>query len=390
MLFNKKFLTLATMLLVLAGCKQEKSQNQQAMQAPKVSVIEVEPQNVPLSFEFAARAQGSKETQVRAQVGGILLKRNYVEGSHVEEGSVLFQIDPKPYKVALDQAQARLAQAEAEVKNAKIQLERTLKLFKQGYASEKAKDDAQANYDALMANKELAQAEVEGAQLNLDYTTVTAPISGLTSMEVQSEGSLISTSGDAGLLTHLTQVDPIYVIFSASENEVMALTNMVESGKIQNPYNDSSIHAKVKLGDGQTYKYNGQINFINPTIDTSTGTVKLRAVFPNPDKIIRPGQFLRLVMEGLTRLDALIVPQDAVMQGANGAYVYRVNPQNIVEMVSINTGLSTENGGWIVDTGLKKGDKIIISNLMKIRPGMTVTPEVTTDDNLEKDAQVED
>lgn len=390
MLFNNKFLVVVSMLLVLGGCKEKESKNQQAMQAPKVSVIQVEPQNVPLSFEFAARAQGSKETQVRAQVGGILLKRNYVEGSHVEEGSVLFQIDPKPYKVALDQAQARLAQAEAEVKNAKIQLERTLKLFKQGYASEKAKDDAQANYDALMANKELAQAEVEGAQLNLDYTTVTAPISGLTSMEVQSEGSLISTSGDAGLLTHLTQVDPIYVIFSASENEVMALTNMVESGKIQNPYNDSAIHAKVKLGDGQTYKYNGQINFINPTIDTSTGTVKLRAVFPNPDKIIRPGQFLRLVMEGLTRLDALIVPQDAVMQGANGAYVYRVNPQNIVEMVSINTGLSTENGGWIVDTGLKKGDKIIISNLMKIRPGMTVTPEVTTDDNLEKDAQVED
>ena len=390
MLFNNKFLVVASMLLVLGGCKEKESKNQQAMQAPKVSVIQVEPQNVPLSFEFAARAQGSKETQVRAQVGGILLKRNYVEGSHVEEGSVLFQIDPKPYKVALDQARARLAQAEAEVKNAKIQLDRTLKLFKQGYASEKSKDDAQANYDALMANKELAQAEVEGAQLNLDYTTVTAPISGLTSMEVQSEGSLISTSGDAGLLTHLTQVDPIYVIFSASENEVMALTNMVESGKVQNPYNDSAIYAKIKLGDGQTYKYNGQINFINPTIDTSTGTVKLRAVFPNPDKIIRPGQFLRLVMEGLTRLDALIVPQDAVMQGANGAYVYRVNPQNIVEMVSINTGLSTENGGWIVDTGLKKGDKIIVSNLMKIRPGMTVTPEVTTDDNLEKDAQVED
>ena len=391
MLLNRKFLTLAAMFLALAGCKQEKSQNQQTMQVPKVSVIEVEPENVPLSFEFAARAQGSKETQVRAQVGGILLKRNYVEGSHVEEGSVLFQIDPKPYKVALDQAKARLAQADAELKNSKIQLERTLKLFKQGYASEKSKDDAQANYDSLTASKELAQAEVEAAQLNLDYTTVTAPISGITSLEVQSEGSLISTTGDAGLLTHLTQVDPIYVIFSASENEMMALTNMVESGKIKNPYNNSSeIYAKINLGDGQTYKYNGKINFINPTIDTSTGTVKLRAVFPNPDKAIRPGQFLRLFMEGMVRIDALVVPQDAVMQGANGAYVYRVNPQNIVEMVSINTGLSTQDGGWIVDTGLKKGDKVIINNLMKIRPGMTVTPVLTTDDNIEADAKVDD
>ena len=228
------------------------------MQAPQVETVQVLPQNVPLAFEFAARAQGSKETEVRARVGGILLKRNYVEGAEVKEGSVLFQIDPKPYEVALKQAQAKLAQIQAELKNAETQLARTEKLFKQGYASEKTRDEAVANADSLKASLQLAEAEVDAAQLNLDYTTVTAPISGKTSMEAQSEGSLISTTGDAGLLTHITQLDPIYVIFSVSENELMALTNMVESGKILNPYNSKDIVAKLKLGDDSLYEEDGK------------------------------------------------------------------------------------------------------------------------------------
>ena len=369
--------TALALMLSLCACDENKNNNQQAqMQAPQVETVQVLPQNVPLAFEFAARAQGSKETEVRARVGGILLKRNYVEGAEVKEGSVLFQIDPKPYEVALKQAQAKLAQIQAELKNAETQLARTEKLFKQGYASEKTRDEAVANADSLKASLQLAEAEVDAAQLNLDYTTVTAPISGKTSMEAQSEGSLISTTGDAGLLTHITQLDPIYVIFSVSENELMALTNMVESGKILNPYNSKDIVAKLKLGDDSLYEEDGKIDFITPNIDRATGTAKLRAVFANPQKKLRPGQFLRLVMEGLTRIDAIIVPQTAVMQGANGAYVYRVNPQNVVEMVSVNTGLSTKDGGWIIDTGLQANDKVVISGLLKVRPGMTVAPVV--------------
>ena len=143
-----------------------------------------------------------------------------------------------------------------------------------------------------------------------------------------------------------------------------------------NPYNSKDIIAKLKLGDDSLYEEDGKIDFITPNIDRTTGTAKLRAVFANPHKKLRPGQFLRLIMEGLTRVDAIIVPQTAVMQGANGAYVYRVNKHNVVEMVSVNTGLTTQNGGWIIDTGLEANDKIVISYLLKIRPGITVTPVI--------------
>lgn len=379
MFFKSKAFVMLAAVLALGGCKKESGAGD-ATQIPTVAAIEVEPQNIPLSFEFAARAQGSKETEVRARVGGILLKRNYVEGSQVEEGSVLFQIDPEPFKVTLNQAKAKLAQVNAELKNAETQWQRTEKLYKEKYASEKARDDARANLDSLAASAQLAQAEVDAAQLNLDYTTVKAPISGITSMEVQSEGSLISATGDSSLLTHITQLDPIYVIFSASENEMLSLTNMVDRGLIRNPENKNEIKAKVRFGNDVMYPLEGEINFMNPNVDQKTGTIKLRAVFPNPEARLRPGQFLRLIMEGLTRIDALVVPQEAVMQASDGAFVYRVNEKGIVESVSVQTGLTTKDGGWIIDSGLKPGDVVIVSGVMKIRPGMTVKSQLIADE----------
>ena len=379
MFFKSKAFVMLAAVLALGGCKKESGAGDSA-QVPTVAAVKVEPQNIPLSFEFAARAQGSKETEVRARVGGILLKRNYVEGSQVEEGSVLFQIDPEPFKVTLNQAKAKLAQVNAELKNAETQWQRTEKLYKEKYASEKARDDARANLDSLAASAQLAQAEVDAAQLNLDYTTVKAPISGITSMEVQSEGSLISATGDLSLLTHITQLDPIYVIFSASENEMLSLTNMVDRGLIRNPENKNEIKAKVRFGNDVMYPLEGEINFMNPNVDQKTGTIKLRAVFPNPEARLRPGQFLRLIMEGLTRIDALVVPQEAVMQASDGAFVYRVNEKGVVESVSVQTGLTTKDGGWIIDSGLKPGDVVIVSGVMKIRPGMTVKPQLIADE----------
>ena len=379
MFFKSKAFVMLAAVLALGGCKKESGAGDSA-QVPTVAAVKVEPQNIPLSFEFAARAQGSKETEVRARVGGILLKRNYVEGSQVEEGSVLFQIDPEPFKVTLNQAKAKLAQVNAELKNAETQWQRTEKLYKEKYASEKARDDARANLDSLAASAQLAQAEVDAAQLNLDYTTVKAPISGITSMEVQSEGSLISATGDSSLLTHITQLDPIYVIFSASENEILSLTNMVDRGLIRNPENQNEIKAKVRFGNDVVYPLEGEINFMNSNVDQKTGTIKLRAVFPNPEARLRPGQFLRLIMEGLTRIDALVVPQEAVMQASDGAFVYRVNEKGVVESVCVQTGLTTKDGGWIIDSGLKPGDVVIVSGVMKIRPGMTVKPQLIADE----------
>ena len=358
---KSKSLLTVVMFLALTACKKNDAEQAGGGAAlPQAQVIKVEPQNIPLSFEFAARAQGSKETEVRARVGGILLKRDYVEGSTVEEGSLLFQIDPAPFEVALSQAKAKLAQNEAQLKAAQTQWERIAKLFEQRIVSEKSRDEARANLDSLEASTQLAKAEVEQAQLNLDYTEVKAPISGITSLEAQSEGSLIAVNG---LLTSITQLNPIYVIFSASENEILSLTNMVDRGLIKNPHNESEIRAKLKLGSDGVYAEEGRINFINPSVDAATGTIKLRAVFPNPEGRVRPGQFLRLVMEGLTRIDALVVPQEAIMQGAQGAFVYRVSPQGVIEVVNVQTGLTTPEGGWIIDEGLNPGDMVVVSGV---------------------------
>lgn len=371
MSFTNKLLTLFSIVLALSACKKNDAQTSAATKPQDVSVLELRSEDIPLNFEFSARAQGSKETEIRAQVSGILLKRNYVEGSKVEEGSILFQIDPKPYELALNQANARLSQAKAQYTNAKTQWKRTEELFKEGFASAKTRDEALANMSSLEASVQLAQAEVDTAKLNLDYTTVTAPISGITSMEAQSEGSLISTTG---LLTKIVQVDPIYVIFSLSENELVSFRNMSEKGLIKNPENKSEVIAKVKFSDDTIYEHNGTINFINPTIDEATGTVKLRAVFPNPDNKIKPGQFLRLNMAGLTRLNAIVIPKESVMQEANGSYVYRVNAQNEVETANVKTGLTTQDGKWIIDEGLNPKDKIILNSLLKLRQGAKVNP----------------
>ena len=386
MLLKQKIYALAAVLLMLPACKEDNGQNNMEPQIPVVGAVRLEPQNVPLSFEFSARAQGSKETEVRARVGGILLKRNYVEGSAVKEGNILFEIDPDQYQVALDRAEANMAQVEANLKNAEIDWARKEKLAKDRIVSEKALDDARAALDSYKASYMQAKAEVNAAKLNLDYTKVKAPISGITSMEAQSEGSLISANG---MLTTITQLDPIYVIFSASENEILSLSNMVERGLIRNPYNKSEIFALVKFSDGSTYNKEGKINFINPSIDESTGTIKLRAVFENPEQRLRPGQFLRLAMEGLTRINALLVPQEAVMQSGAGSYVYRINAEGKVESVNVRTGLVAPDGSWIIDEGLNPGDIVVTTGLMKIRPGMSVKAQLEsqTEDNSPKNEQ---
>ena len=381
-----KIMIIVAGVLALAVCKKnDNDTSQQAgQQAMPVAAIKVTAQDIPLSFEFPGRAQGSKEVQVRARVGGILLKRNYTEGARVNAGDVLFEIDPAQYKVALDKAKAQLAQSKAQLLSAQQDWDRIAKLFKQKVVSEKSKDDAQASLDSAKAAVQMAQAQVDEAQLNLDYTTVTAPVGGLTSLETQSEGSLISATGSDSLLTQITQIDPVYVIFSASENEITSLISMGEKGliKADSGCTTSScrkIKAKLKFSTGDTYKEIGDVNFINPTIDENTGTVKLRAVFPNPDGRIKPGQFVRLVMEGITRLNALVVPQEAIMQGSTGSFVYKINDKGLVEIANITTGLSTADKGWIIDSGLKDGDVVITSNLMKLRAGMPVAPQIAAE-----------
>ena len=381
MSISKNLCIVSMLVLALTACKPQAENKTKAQAgAANVPVVVVEPQSIPLTFTYGARAIGYKDTQVRARVGGILLKRYYVEGSPVKEGDLLFEIDPEPYKVALSQAKAKLSQAKAQLSAAETQWIRISKLFKDRIVSEKSRDEARANLDSLKASTEAAQAEVDSAELNLGYTQVRAPISGITSLETQSEGSLIVANSDSSLLTTITQVDPIYVIFSAADTELYKLGSMIESGQISNPRKNEDgsqsreVYASLTYNNGVEYPEQGRFNFVNPTVDENTGTIKIRAVFPNPERTILPGQFVRLNIKGLTRVNALVVPQEAVMQGAEGEMVYRVNIHNQVEAVNIETGFTTPNGEWIVDKGLNAGDKVIVGGLMQLAPGQVVNP----------------
>ena len=262
-LFSKTFIG-ALVLCSLCACKEETT-NQNRAKPISVSVMEIKQQDVPLEFEYTARAQGSKETEVRARVDGILLKRHYIEGREVQEGDLLFEIDPEQYKIALQQAKAELAQIEANLESAQNNWNRISELYKTKVVSEKSRDEAKSSLGSLEAAKQLAEAKVAAAQLNLDYTRVTAPISGVTGMEAFSEGSLISKNS---LLTHITQVDPMYVIFPMSENELMSISKMVQSGQIDNPKKDNaaSVVAKLYLGNDNVYPHTGKLDFMTPNI----------------------------------------------------------------------------------------------------------------------------
>ena len=359
----------------LTACRKEKAQETALMSQNRpltVSAIKTQARDTALAFEYTGKAQGSKETEVRARVGGILMKRNYVEGSQVKEGQLLFEIDREPFKIALDQAKAQLDRQTADLKAAEKQWERIRTLGQKGFSSTKAQDDAEARVLSTRASIAAAKAAYDDAELNYEYTRVTAPISGITSMEAHSEGTLISTQGDNALLTTITQVDPIYVVFSVSDNELLKLASMIEKGLVRNPRGKDEIRAKVQLGNGTVYEKDGVINFINPSVDQATGTLKLRAVFPNPQPKLIPGQFLRVTLEGLTRGNAITLPKEAVQQGSNGSFVYVVDDEGKAAVRSVKTGYTAKTGEWIIDEGLTAGETVILDNFVKIKPGMPV------------------
>lgn len=375
---------------LLSACLKKEEQKAQPVvnQTLTVSAVKTQAKDVELSFEYTGKAQGSKETEVRARVGGILLKRNYVEGANVKAGQVLFEIDPEPYKIAMEKAKANLEQQKADLNAAEKQYERVKILGEKGFSSKKAQDEAETRVLAVRAAINVAKAAYEEAKLNYKYTKVTAPISGITNMEVHSEGTLISTAGENSLLTTITQFDPIYVVFSMADNELFKLVDMVKKGYVRNPKGTDEVKVKIELGNNRVYEKDGVVNFINPSVDQTTGTLKLRAVFENPQQQIVPGQFLRVSLEGLTRLNAVVLPKSAVMQGANGSFVYVVGEDGKVATRSVVTGYTAKTGEWIIDEGLNEGETVVLDNFVKIKPGMPVAvkfaPETETKINTEE------
>ena len=362
-------LLIAALAAVLAGGRQASSQPHANMPPPAVGIVTVEPKPVAATFEYVGQTAGSREVEVRARVSGILLKRNYREGGTVREGQSMFVVDPAPFEVAAARAEAALASAEAKLSQAKRNSARLKPLYEVRAASQKDYDDAVSAEQVAEAEAKTARANVADAQLNLGYTRVEAPVTGIAGRAQRSEGNYVS--GADALLTTVSQIDPIYVLFGVSDEERLKLAREVEAGRLSLP-KDGHFDVTLKLADGSVYSKSGKVNFSDVRVSGQTGTSEARAELPNPSGLLHPGQFVRVTLKGAERPAAVLVPQRAVLEGPKGKFVYVVNEKSQAEPRPVSLG-DWQGEAWIVTSGLAAGDRVIVDGVMKIGPGAPVT-----------------
>lgn len=368
--YPRKFAPLLFLVLgfILNGCKPSSSQSQGGMPPPEVAVVTIAPVVVPASFEYVGQTVGSREVEVRARVSGILQKRNFVEGERVTQGQSLFTLDAAPFQSALAAADAERAGAAARLTQAQHNAARLKPLYAAKAASQKEYDDAVSAEAIAQAELKAANAKLDDAKLKLGYTRVVAPISGIAGRALRSEGNYVT--GPDVLLTSVSQIDPMYVLFGISDEERLKLKREVDSGRLTLP-KDGRFAVTIKLADGRLYEKTGKLNFSDVRISAETGTSETRAELPNPTNTLHPGQFVRVMLGGAQRPNAILVPQRAVLQGPQGRFVYIVNAQSQAEPRPITVG-DWAGESWVVETGLQAGDKVIVDGVMKIGPGAPV------------------
>jgi membrane fusion protein (multidrug efflux system) len=334
-----------------------------------VAVQVVKPAAVPVEFEYPAQTAGSREAEVRARVAGILVKRNFEEGAAVRAGQSLYQIDAAPFEAAVARAEAEVAAAEARASAAERNAARTRPLLAARAASQKDVDDAVSAAEVGAADVKAARARLREARLNLDYTRVEAPIGGLTSRSLKSEGTLVA--GPQDLLTTVSQLDPIWVNFGVSEAEQSRIRQEAASGKLEVP-KDFKFDVAIKLENGKVYSRPGKLVFTDARVNAQTGTTDARAEVPNPAGEVRPGQFVRVVLKGAQRPNAIAVPQRAVVEGPQGKMVYVLSKDSKAEARPVTVG-EWSGSDWIIAAGLAPGDKVIVDGIAKIFfPGQPV------------------
>lgn len=368
--------------LALTGCDDKPAQQQQgAGQAPEVGVVTVKAAPLQITTELPGRTTAYRIAEVRPQVSGIILKRNFTEGSDVEAGVSLYQIDPATYQAAYDSAKGDLAKAQAAANIAQMTLNRYKKLLGTKYISQQDYDTAQADAQQANASVIAAKAAVENARINLAYTKVTSPISGRTGTSTVTEGALVQ-SGQTTALTTVQQLDPIYVDVTQSSNDFLRLKQEMANGSLK----QDNGKAKVELvtNDGMKYDQTGTLEFSGVTVDQTTGSITLRAVFPNPDHTLLPGMFVRAKLEEGVNPNALLVPQQGVTRTPRGdATAMVVGEGDKVEIRNI-TATQAIGDKWLVTDGLKSGDRVIIEGLQKVKPGVQVKAQEVTSDKKEQ------
>lgn len=340
-------------IFALGACK-DKDQKQQAEMAPPVSVYEVKIEDFPWDSEYQAQASGSRAVEVRARIEAIITKRLYNEGDYVEKGQQLFQLDRDVYEARMEAAQAQYVNAEREWR-------RVRPLYEKNAVSQKERDAARAAY-------ETARADLQLAQINLDYCQVTSPVSGYSSKEIYTPGNLVSNNS---LLTYVNQTEPMYIDFSIAAPERMLRQQLNREGRLQFP-KDGNYVAKLRLLDGRMYDGDGSIQFIDSKVQPTTGVIQARAVFANHNGAIMPGQYVRIYMTGDVLTNAILIPQKCVAHTAKGDSVYMVDKDNMVSIMPIEIAV-TVGDRYLVTKGLSGGERIISEGMVKARPGAKVS-----------------
>ncbi|MDZ4733805.1 MAG: efflux RND transporter periplasmic adaptor subunit [Nitrospirota bacterium] len=363
----------AAALLVLAGiawlpgCKQEAG-SAPAQEVSQVEVVTVTRQTIPDEPEFIGQAEASRPVEIRSQVTGLLKAVLYPEGRDVKKGDRLYQIDPIPFQAAAAIAKAKIAEAEARVVQARQNLARVKPLLAEQAVSQKDVDDAVAGDLSAKALLQGAKAELTKAQFDLDNTLITAPIDGLIERSRYYEGRLVSAQTD--LLTVVHRVGPMYVVVSVPETFILKRRRDIESKKITHP-GVYQLRGQLTFMDGTAYPHEGILDLLEPGLQTETGSRQTRITFPNPQRTLLPGQFVKVRFTGDTNTDAILIPQRAVLQGPQGPFVYVVNQDEKIEIRAVAAS-DWRGDQWLIDRGLNQGDHVVVNGLMKIGPGAPV------------------
>lgn len=368
--------------LALTGC-DDKQDQQGGQQMPEVGVVTLKTEPLQITTELPGRTVAYRIAEVRPQVSGIILKRNFVEGSDIEAGVSLYQIDPATYQATYDSAKGDLAKAQAAANIAELTVKRYQKLLGTQYISKQEYDQALADAQQATAAVVAAKAAVETARINLAYTKVTSPISGRIGKSSVTEGALVQ-NGQASALATVQQLDPIYVDVTQSSNDFLRLKQELANGSLK----QETGKAKVDLvtSDGIKFPQSGTLEFSDVTVDQTTGSITLRAIFPNPDHTLLPGMFVRARLQEGTKPTALLVPQQGVTRTPRGdATVLVVGADNKVETRQIVASQAIGDK-WLVTDGLKAGDRVVVSGLQKVRPGAQVKVQEITADNKQQAA----
>jgi membrane fusion protein, multidrug efflux system len=354
---------------IAVGCSKETPTAQRP--PPAVSVITVEPKTIPYTVTFVAQTESSQQVNIVARVSGYLDKIAYREGELVKQGQLLFQLDPRPFQAQLQAALGELQSQQARHTNAKANLERVKPLAQQNALSQADLDRAQAEFDASKAAVFTAQAKVDDAKLNLGYTTIRSPVTGLASRSLQRQGAYINAMSDSANLTYVAAIDPVWVNFSVSQNQVAKLREQTQKAQIVLPKN-RDYDVEVVLSDGSVYPHKGKINFADPSFSQDTGSFLVRAVLPNPKRELQPGMFVTANVKGAELPNAVVVPQLAVQQGSNGHLVYVVNQAGSAEVRPVIVGDYYGEKDIVIVDGLNKGDRVVVEGVLKVIPGQPV------------------